>query len=193
MNVLTPLPQLDDSPARVLSRREIVISPWVRMAEKRIQFAPDEAPQIYHAVAQADYITILAITPSGKIPIVRQFRPAVEQYTWELPAGLLEPGETPLETCRRELKEEAGLDVLSIKPLGSYFADTGRMENRQHAFVVEASEPDPAFIPEAGMKVGFVTLPELKARIRAGEFHLQLHVGVVLLYDLHITEYQNKL
>jgi ADP-ribose pyrophosphatase len=74
-----------------------------------------------HAVAQADYITILAITPSGKIPIVRQFRRAVEQYTWELPAGLLEPGEIPLETCRRELKEETGLGVLSIKPLGSYF------------------------------------------------------------------------
>jgi 8-oxo-dGTP pyrophosphatase MutT (NUDIX family) len=163
------------------------------MAENCIQFSPDQEPHIYHAVAQADYITILAITPSGKIPIVRQFRPAVEQYTWELPAGLLEPGEIPLETCRRKLKEETGLGVLSIKPLGSYFADTGRMENRQHAFVVEATEPDAAFIPEAGLKVDFVTLPELKTRIRAGEFHLQLHIGVVLLYDLKNTQQKDKL
>jgi len=180
--------ELEQDSARVLSRREIAVSPWVRLAEKSIQFAPGQEQQVYHAVAQADYITILAVTPDGRIPIVRQFRPAVEQYTWELPAGLLEPGEVPLETCRRELKEEAGLEVRTIKPLGSYFADTGRMENRQHAFLVEASGPDPKFMAEPGMTLEFVTLPELKAKIRAGQFHLQLHVGVVLLYALTLSE-----
>ena len=173
---------------RVLSRKEIPISPWVRLAEKEIEFAPGQPPQVYHCVAQQDYITVLARTPSGRFPIVRQFRPAVETYTWELPAGLLEKGENPAEACRRELKEETGLEALSTTPLGSYYADTGRMENKQHAFFVEASEPDPCFVAEAGMTIDYVTLPELKARVRAQEFHLQLHIGVVFLHELLLNE-----
>ena len=42
-------------------------------------------------------------TPAGKIPIVRQFRPAIEDFAWELPAGLVEPGEKPMDCARREL------------------------------------------------------------------------------------------
>ena len=37
---------------------------------------------------------------------MRQYRPALEAFTWELPAGLVDPGEDPAETCRRELMEE---------------------------------------------------------------------------------------
>jgi ADP-ribose pyrophosphatase len=187
MNADVTLTEVADSPARIVSRREIVISPWVRLSEKRVQFAPGQTEQVYHSVALADYITILAQTPDGRIPIVRQFRPAVEQYTWELPAGLVDAGESPEEACRRELKEETGLTVVAITPLGTAFPDTGRLENRMHAFYVEASGPESDFEPEPGMMIDYVTLPDLKARIRAGDFHLQLHIGVVLLNDLRLS------
>lgn len=176
------------SEARILSRREMIVSPWVRLVEKQVQFAPGEPAQVYHALALADYVTILARTPSGRFPIVRQFRPAVERYTWELPAGLLDAGEQPVETCRRELKEETGLDMLSATPIGTFFTDTGRYENRTHAFFVEASEPRSDFVPEPGLTLQYVTLPELKARIHAQEFHLQLHVSVVLQFELFLPE-----
>jgi ADP-ribose pyrophosphatase len=46
---------------------------------------------------------------------VRQFRPALEAFSWELPAGLVDPGES-LDRARRELAEETGLAVRSIPP-----------------------------------------------------------------------------
>src|SRR6478735_10929650 len=114
---------------RIRSRRTTAVSPWVSIIAREVEFSRGAAPQIYHAVEQADYISIVALTPAGKIPIVRQFRPALEAYSWELPAGLVDPGEKPLDCARRELAEETGLTVRSIHSLGETFPCTGRLGN----------------------------------------------------------------
>ncbi len=166
---------------RILSRSENRISPWVSLIAKEVEFAPGQAPEIYHSFAQPDYISILARTRSGLIPLVRQYRPAVEDYTLELPAGMVEEGEEPIETCRRELMEEVGLVAEKIKCLGSFYTDTGRHENDTHVFFVDASEPDPNFIPEAGIEVEFVKASTLRKLIDEGEFRHLLHVAALAL------------
>ena len=124
---------------------------------------------------------ILAQTPSGLIPIVRQFRPAVERYTWELPAGLVDPGEAPVDTCRRELMEETGLMAREIKLLGAHYTEVGRLENLHHAFYVEASEPDTKFIEESGLEVVYVTPFELREKVRNGEICNLPHIATISL------------
>ena len=102
---------------RIRSRRTTAVSPWVSLIAREVEFSRGAAPQIYHAVEQADYISIVALTSAGKIPIVRQYRPALEAYAWELPAGLVDPGEDPAEGCRRELMEETGFTARAIHAL----------------------------------------------------------------------------
>lgn len=171
-------------PAEIVGRNEVRVSPWVRLVEKQVRFAPGEPVHSYHCIAQADYVAIVARTPSGLFPIVRQFRPAVESYTWELPAGLLEQGEDPEQCCRRELLEEVGLIARSVSYLGTSYPDTGRLANRQHVYFVEASEPDPGFVPEPGIETAFLPLPQLKLRIRSQQFIHQLHVASLYLYEM---------
>lgn len=170
--------------ARILSRAEQRVSPWVSLVCKDVDFDCGDAVQSYHCLAQADYVTILAQTRGGLIPVVRQYRPAVEAYTWELPAGLLEAGEDPAAACRRELKEETGLDVQSLTYFGSYYPDTGRLQNRLHAFFASTSEPDPAFVPEPGLSVAFVAPRTLREYILDGRFRHQLHLAVLTLASL---------
>src|SRR5665647_350492 len=93
---------------KIKARRTIDISPWMHVIEREVEFSPGSPLELYHAVGQQDYIAIVALTPDGRIPIVRQYRPALEQFTWELPAGLVDKGEAAAETCRRELLEETG-------------------------------------------------------------------------------------
>ena len=71
------------------------VSPWVEIIERGVELNRGAAPELYHAVAQRDYVAIVARTPDGKFPIVRQFRPALEKFAWEMPAGTVEPGEPP--------------------------------------------------------------------------------------------------
>jgi 8-oxo-dGTP pyrophosphatase MutT (NUDIX family) len=166
---------------RIVARRSTRISPWMEVIEREVEFSPNTPIQSYHAVGQADYIAILAMTPDRRIPLVRQFRPAVEDFTWELPAGLVDPGEEAAVTCRRELLEETGLPALAVHALGTAAPCTGRFSNRIHSFFVETGEPAPGHAPEAGIEVKFVSEAELAGMIARGEFSSQLHLGTMAL------------
>lgn len=160
-------------------RSEMVVSPWVTVVGKEVLLPGREHPEVYHCISQANYVSILARTPSGLIPLVRQYRPAVEQFTWEFPAGLLDTGESPETACIRELQEEAGLTALRIHNLGECLPDTGRLENRMYTYFVEATEPDPAFSPEPGLELAFVNARTLADYVRTGRFRHVLHLGLL--------------
>jgi ADP-ribose pyrophosphatase len=169
---------------KIRARHVTKVSPWMDVIAREVEFSPGAATETYHAVGQADYIAIVALTPDGKIPIVRQYRPAVETFTWELPAGLVDSGEQPIESCRRELIEETGYPANAIHSLGTTAPCTGRMSNHIHSFFVETGERDAAFDPEPGLTVKLVTPAELAALIATGEFVQQLHLGALLLAEL---------
>lgn len=164
---------------KIVSRRATRVSPWVEIIEREVEFTEGSAPELYHAVGQADYIAIVARTPEGLIPIVRQYRPALERFTWELPAGLVDKGETPEACCARELQEETGFAARAVHALGAYAPCTARLSNRVHSFFVETGERGAP--SEADIELRLVSLPELVGLTRSGEFVLQLHIGALLL------------
>jgi ADP-ribose pyrophosphatase len=170
---------------RIRARRLASVSPWIKLMEREVEFSRGAPAEIYHSVAQADYIAIVALTGNGKIPIVRQFRPALEAFSWELPAGLVDPGEKPIDCARRELAEETGLAARSIHLLGEAFPCTGRLSNTIHSFFVRAGRPVAQFEPEPGIAVKLVSPAELVRLILAGKFSSQLHIGALLLAELH--------
>jgi 8-oxo-dGTP pyrophosphatase MutT (NUDIX family) len=170
---------------KIRARCKTTISPWVSIIAREVEFSRGAAPEVYHAVAQADYIAIVARTPDDRIPIVRQYRPALETFSWELPAGLVDAGETPRACCRRELLEETGLLVRAVHPLAQTFPCTGRLSNKIHSFFVEAGERIRDFAAEPGVSVKFVTPAQLVQLIRAGQFVSQLHIGALMLTELH--------
>ena len=170
---------------RIRSRRTTAVSPWVSLITREVEFSRGAAPQIYHAIEQADYISVVALTRAGKIPIVRQYRPTLEAYTWELPAGLVEPGEDPAEGCRCELLEETGFVARAVHALGENSACTGRLNNRIHNFFVEAGTRVNAFQPEPGISVKLVSPTEIVRLIRSGVFVSQLHIGALMLAELN--------
>jgi ADP-ribose pyrophosphatase len=173
----------DDWP-RIVSRRTTRVSPWMEIIERGVEFSPGAEQQLYHAVGQQDYLAIVARTPAGLIPVVRQYRPAVERFTWELPAGMVEAGEQPEASCRRELMEETGLPARSVQALGTYSPCAARLSNRIHSFFVETGERAPSWQPEAGIEARLVTPAELGGLIMSGEFVLQLHIGALMLAGL---------
>ena len=166
---------------KIVGRRTIPVSPWMRLMERAVEFTPGAATEIYHAVDQQDYIAIVARTPDGLFPIVRQYRPAVEKRTWELPAGMVDKGEDPAECCRRELREETGLTARSVHPLGVYAPCTARLSNAVHSFFVACDPLTADARQEAGIELKLVSADALASLIRSGEFVLQLHVGALML------------
>src|ERR1700761_2654834 len=139
----------------IKSRQIQPVSPWVELIAREVEFTPGQI-EVYHAVKQQDYLAIVAVTPSGHFPLVHQYRPALESFTWELPAGLAEPGEDLAEGCRRELLEETGFPTRTIQALGTASPCSGRLSNRIHSFFVETDERIDDFVPESGLTVRLV-------------------------------------
>ncbi len=73
--------------------------------------------------------------------LVRQYRHAIKRYLLELPAGGLEPGEEPLATAQRELREEVGRGGGRVDPLGSFFSSPGFANEILHVFLAEDLRP----------------------------------------------------
>jgi ADP-ribose pyrophosphatase len=110
------------------------VSPWVAIIERAVKFASGAEVELYHAIGQQDYVAIVAALPDGRIAIVRQYRPALESFTWELPADLVDTGENPAVSCQRKLLEETGLTAHTVHALGSFAPCRARLSNQLHSF-----------------------------------------------------------
>ena len=76
--------------------------------------------------------------PAGEDPqilLIRQYRYAAEQFLYEVPAGRLDPGETPEACARRELREETGCEASSVEHLYTMYTTPGFTDEKIHVFM----------------------------------------------------------
>jgi ADP-ribose pyrophosphatase len=79
-------------------------------------------------------VVIVPITASGDVLLVRQYRPALGRWAWELPAGSLKPGEDIRAAARRECHEEIGLVADALEPLGAFYPTPGYCDELMNFF-----------------------------------------------------------
>jgi ADP-ribose pyrophosphatase len=155
-------------------------TPWFDLLAKTM----DASGEPYYSLRLPDYASILAFTADGRVLCVRQYRPAVERVTLELPSGLVDPGETPAEAARRELIEETGYEAADLEVLTPMLPDTGRLGNRIWSCVATGLRRIEGREPEEGIEVVALTVPELLRSTADGEFDHALHVAAILLAQL---------
>jgi ADP-ribose pyrophosphatase len=118
--------------------REIVFAtPWFQVLAERAR----GGGQPHYMIQGLDFVVIVAVTPEGRMLLVRQYRAAVANVTLELPAGHLDPGETPEQAARRELLEETGYEADTFRLLGALSPSVARFTNRMWCFLASGARP----------------------------------------------------
>lgn len=82
-------------------------------------------------------------TPNPRVLLLRQFRHAADGFIWEIPAGRLDPGESPEACAERELAEETGMRASRLSHLTSIYTTPGFTDERIHLFLASGLEEGP--------------------------------------------------
>jgi ADP-ribose pyrophosphatase len=126
-------------------------------------------------------VAIVAVDREQRLWLVRQRREAVRKDLLELPAGLVEQGEEPLDTAKRELKEECGLSGGEWRELGAFFTSPGFSNERIVVFCAEDLEIGEAD-PDDGEELHVVHWPAAEIGSKIGELEDAKTIAGLLLY-----------
>jgi 8-oxo-dGTP pyrophosphatase MutT (NUDIX family) len=102
---------------------------------KRIAQHPEGMEGTFYVVDTPDWVNVVAITPDEKIILIDQYRHGMQAITTEIPGGMVDPGETPLESAQRELLEETGYRAQEWIEIGLVEANPAIMHNRTYSFL----------------------------------------------------------
>jgi ADP-ribose pyrophosphatase len=128
--------------AGILSRLTKLTGHAFNVQQVRMRL-PDGRERNYDLVDHADAVTILPVDDDGNVWFVTQFRVGAKGNLLELPAGVMDAGEEPLDSARRELREEIGMDCRELIPLGGFWMAAGYSNEYMHCFLALGLTPAP--------------------------------------------------
>jgi 8-oxo-dGTP pyrophosphatase MutT (NUDIX family) len=140
----------------------------------------------FYRLQGPDWVNVVAFTRRSELLAVEQFRHGIDAPTLEIPGGGCDPGETPAQAARRELREETGFVSGQWVALGSCTPNPATQNNRCHTFLALDCDPDGALEldPAEELQVWAVTWPEWQTRMRRGDIHHALVLSAFQLLSL---------
>ncbi len=168
-------------PFRVVSSRNIYEGRVVRLDVDRI-VEPSGMEVEREIVRHPGAAVLLPVTAARTVILIRQFRYAAGETLLEVPAGTIDPGESPEETARRELVEETGYHPGRIEKLAEFFPSPGILSERMHLFLATELEKREAS-PDIDESLELVELPwELALALEPGKDVLDAKTIVALSF-----------
>ena len=171
-------------PWRTRSRKTIVdLRPWLSVETRVVELPDGRVIDDWPWVESREYANVVAVTEDGLFLVFRQTKYAVDGPTLGTVGGYLEPGEDPLETAKRELREESGYDAPEWTPLGRYPVDGNRGCGVGHLYLArgarKVAEPDADDLEEQELLT--LTRDEVDAALLAGGFGVLSWAAAVAL------------
>jgi ADP-ribose pyrophosphatase len=131
---------------------------------------PNGSRHLREVVGHRPAVAVVALLPGERVLLVRQHRYAVGRRLWELPAGIVDPGETPRQAAVRELREETGYRASRFRLLGAIYSSPGFSQERVHLYLAEGLRPAGPPTPDEDELLTARSLPLARALnlVRAG-------------------------
>ena len=132
-----------------------------------------------------DWVNVVAVTPGNHIVLVRQFRYGIDEFSLEVPGGVIEPDEDPVVAGLRELQEETGYTGPSAKLMGCVHPNPAIQSNRCFFVLVENAVKSQELAWDADEEIHVTTVPveETLALARNGGIVHGLVLNALMLFE----------
>ena len=172
-------------PWQTLSSEQVLAERWINVRADRCLTESGKEIAPYYVLAYPDWVHVVALTETGELVLVEQYRHGAATTCLELPGGVIDPADPdPIAAARRELAEETGFAAANCQLISRLYPNPAIQANL--AYTVLATGCRQVTAPsledgEDGMIVRCVPVADILAQIHDGVIGQSMHVAGLLL------------
>jgi 8-oxo-dGTP pyrophosphatase MutT (NUDIX family) len=166
---------------QIIKDTKVFETPIFNLHEREVKPAGENEPSDFYVLDAPEWINIIALTPDREIVLVEQYRHGIDEVTLEIPGGMVDPGESPIEAAKRELAEETGFTSDSWELIGKSSSNPAFLTNFTHLYLVENCKKteDQQTEGTEDIDVHIMKLKDFMSLIRNGTVHHAIVLSAV--------------
>lgn len=125
----------DDGKWETVSSEYLFRRPWLTVRHDQVRLPDGRINPEFYVLEYPDWVNVIAVTEDGEFVMERQYRHGLGKTCYEIPAGVMEKGETPLEAAQRELQEETGYAGGRWEKIMTVSGNSSTTSNITHCFL----------------------------------------------------------
>ena len=152
------------------SSEYLVDSPFMRLRADEVELPDGTVISQYFVRESRGFVVAFAMTPDHRIVLVRQYRYGSDEIHLELPSGMFDGDETPVDCAARELVEETGYKAASWEQVAVYYVEAVRSQAKTYVFLARDAHRvcEPAPDPSEVLENELVPLDEFREMLHDG-------------------------
>jgi ADP-ribose pyrophosphatase len=168
---------------KIVESRYVIETPHLRLRRDSVRLPSGVLIDEYYVRETAGFAIVFALTPENEVVLVRQYKHGIGQGVLELPAGAIEPGESPVVCAQRELAEETGYVGTPAQPefVASFISDPTNSNGRFYLFLARNAQLRQAqqLDPTEAITVELATLDQARRYVREGAINVGPNVAAI--------------
>jgi ADP-ribose pyrophosphatase len=175
---------------KTISRQNIFNGKVIKVYNDEVELS-DGRRTTREVVSHKEAVAVVAVNDRQEVLLVTQFRYPIHKDLIELPAGLIDAGEVPLEAAKRELKEETGYEAEEWELLTSAFSSPGSHDEVIHIFAASGLKCVSGQCLDVDEELTFAAVPfeEILGKVRAGTIRDgKTIIGILLYFAKYLNE-----